>query len=135
MISLDDYLGKWMFHEDATPERKDNAAILLYRVNPLLDAAVADGVVLLDNPITKSQVSGATYGGFRPQSCPQGAPNSSHKEGMGVDIFDPYGDLDNWITDEILERFALYREAPSATDSWCHLTTRPPRSKRRTFFP
>lgn len=135
MITLDDYFGKWLFCDDATAECKDNAALLLYRVNQLLDTAVADGVTLLSNPITNSQVSGSTYGGFRPQSCPQGAPTSSHKEGMGVDIYDPYGDLDKWLTDETLERFGLYREAPSTTDSWCHLTTRPPRSGHRTFFP
>ena len=87
MISMDDYFGKWLFCDDATADRKDNAAELLYRVNQLL--SVADGMHGIKTPInpdTKSQVSGITYGGFRPKSCPQGAPNSSHKDGMGVDI-------------------------------------------------
>ena len=43
--------------------------------------------------------------------------------------------LDNWITDAILERHGLYREAPLATQRWCHLTDRAPGSGRRSFSP
>lgn len=135
MISIEDYFGPWIDHVDATDECKANAAAMLERVKALLVAAEADGVPLLINPNTSTHVSGNTYGGFRPQSCPQGAPDSSHKVGRGVDVYDPKDELDHWLTDAKLEQFGLYRESPVATHTWCHLTDRAPRSGRRTFLP
>ena len=40
----------------------------------------AAGVSIPDNPATKNGVSGQTFGGFRPQDCPQGASNIRTKE-------------------------------------------------------
>lgn len=135
MILLSDYFGPWIDHPDATDERKKNAEAMLAKVASLLDDAFQNDVDLIDNPTTGTLVSGQKYGGFRPQSCPQGAPQSSHKEGRGVDIYDPVNELDNWITDKILEKHELYRESPLVTKGWCHLTDRAPRSKWRTFMP
>lgn len=135
MISLDDYYGKWGEHADLTEARRDNSVVLCERVNGLLAEAVADGVKLHTNPDTGTLISGQSFGGFRPQFCKQGAPLSSHKDGKGVDVYDPFNDLDEWITDEILARHDLYREHPSATEDWCHLTTRRPNSGNRTFYP
>lgn len=136
MIRLSEYVGKWIESPDWTQERRLNAITLLDRVNRLLDYMGQEhGVEVLKNPTTGSQVSGSTYGGFRPQNCPQGAPNSSHKQGMAVDIYDPTNRLDIALNDEILTQFNLYREAPSATNSWCHLSTRAPGSGKRTFLP
>ena len=134
-IGILDYFGNWFDHEDATEERKAAARELLDRVNALLVEAEAHGVDLRINPRTKTYVSGEQYGGFRPQSCPQGASDSAHKVGMAVDIFDPANDLDNYVTDAILTAHDLYREAPASTDKWCHLSTRAPGSKKRTFQP
>jgi hypothetical protein len=114
MIFLADYFGPWVDHKDATEEVKKNAEVLLEKVANLLDE---------------------TYGGFRPQDCPQGSPNSSHKVGRGVDIYDPLNALDNWLTDALLEKYGLYRESPLATKGWCHLSDRAPGSGRRTFSP
>lgn len=135
MILLDEYFGPWRHHADATDERVYNAGVLLIPVNDLLNEAFNAGVDLEINPNTKTHIAGATFGGFRPQSCPQGAPGSSHKQGRGVDIFDPVNALDNWITDAILTRHGLYREAPLSTKGWCHLTDRAPHSGKRTFLP
>ena len=135
MIFLRDYFGPWFDHEDATDERKANAEELLDRVNALLLEADAHEVELIENPATGTYVSGQTYGGFRPQSCPIGAPNSSHKQGKGVDIYDPNNALDNWISDGILAKHDLFREVASATSGWVHLTSRAPRSGKRSFFP
>lgn len=135
MITLEEYFGRWINDPDATPERKANARYLLDKVNSLLGRAFVSGVVLPDNPNTECLVGGEKFGGFRPQSCPQGAPHSAHKDGQAVDIFDPKNELDNWITDEILEEFDLYREHPDSTKSWCHLTYRAPKSGHRTFLP
>lgn len=135
MILIEDYFGKWECSPDATPERVENAKVLLSKVNPLLNRAFDSGVQLHINPNTKTHVAGNTYGGFRPQDCPQGAPHSSHKDGRAVDVFDPFNELDNWLTDKLLEEFGLYRESPLATKSWCHLTDKAPGSGKRTFTP
>jgi hypothetical protein len=119
-----------------TSEQDISAQNLLSKVNALLYEYQADtGHELPINPHTGTLISGVTEGGFRLPECPQGAPNSSHKEAKAVDIFDPNDDLDTWVTDEILTRYDLYREAPSETLSWCHLSTRSPKSGHRTFFP
>lgn len=135
MISLADYIGPHAASPDWTVERMANAATMLEDVNPLLAEAEAAGVKLEMNPHTKSLVSGTQYGGFRPQDCPEGAPHSAHKEGLAVDIYDPHGDLDRWLTDLILEKHDLYREHPSVTLSWCHLSSRAPASGKHTFYP
>jgi hypothetical protein len=57
------------------------------------------------------------------------------KQGRAVDVYDPDGHLDAWITDDILEDFGLYREHPDSTSTWCHLTDRAPGSGHRTFWP
>lgn len=135
MISLVQYFGPWIDHIDANDERKAHARSLLSSVNDLLDEAEQDGVTVPVNPHTGSQVSGTTLGGFRPQNAAQGAPGSSHKQGRGVDIFDPENKLDSWLDDEKLEAFDLYREHPDSTPGWTHLTDRAPGSGKRTFSP
>jgi hypothetical protein len=60
-----------------------------------------------------------------------------------VDVYDPKDRIDGWLDtfeapdgmNTKLEERALYREHPSATPGWCHLTTRPPGSRKRTFYP
>jgi len=135
MITLEQYAGKWIEHADFNDACKKNAVILLDRVNQLIDSANRAGIELKDNPTTGSLVSGTQYGGFRPQSCPEGAPKSSHKTGQAIDIYDPQGKLDDWINDAILTQFDLYRESPTYTKGWCHLSTRSPKSGKRTFIP
>lgn len=135
MISLSDYIGAHADSPDWTVERQANAATMLEDVNRLLAEAEAKGIDLEMNPQTKTLVSGVSYGGFRPQECPQGAPHSAHKEGLAVDIYDPHGALDRWVTDLILEKYGLYREHPADTNGWCHLTSRAPGSGKRSFHP
>jgi len=135
MITKQQYFGSKK--HDATQEA--HADILLTRVNSLLAEAVTAGVYNYEiDPDTGTQISGAKGGsgdgGFRLPESTTGASKSSHKEARAVDVYDPKESLDNWITDEILEKFDLYREHPKHTKSWCHLTTRPPWSKNRTFM-
>ena len=135
MISPSDYFGPYSEHPDLTQPRKDNAYALLERVNNLLVLAEANGVELHNNPRTATMVAGDANGGFRPQDCKIGALHSNHKEGRAVDIFDPHGDLDRWLTDGRLTSAGLYRESPTATEGWCHLSDLPPHSGKRTFQP
>lgn len=135
MLTVRDYFGPWGNSPEVNSVIQDNAARLVQAVNYVLIDFQDSGETLRINHQTKSVVSGTSYGGFRPQHCPEGAPNSSHKVGRGVDIYDPDGDLDNWLTDQILEKYGLYREHPSATRGWCHLTNRAPKSMKRSFYP
>ncbi len=107
--------------------------MMLAKVFDLLREAESNGVEVQTNPKTRTLVSGEVYGGFRPQDCPIGAPHSAHKEGRAVDVYDPTGALDKWLTDARLAAHGLYREAPSATNGWCHLQDRP--TANRTFVP
>lgn len=136
MITLDQYFGPYAKHPDATTGMWHNAENLLDRVNSmLLDYQAETGNEPPIDSDTNSQVSGSGNGGFRPRNCPVGSPSSSHKEGRGVDVKDPDELLDYWVTDDILKRFGLFREAQSATVGWVHLTDRAPASGRRTFQP
>lgn len=153
MITIEHYFsggtpekfGAKLQHTDATEIRRGNADILLSAVNKLLARATEEGAYAAEiDPDTGCQVSGVRGGsgdgGFRLQYSGTGASRSKHKEGCAVDVFDPTESLDNWLTDEILKEFGLFREHPSATRGWCHLQTTPPGSwltgsNKRTFYP
>lgn len=132
MITLDQYFAAYAGHEAITDQHREDAAALLRRVNELLEAAPYKPA---KNPKTGTLVSGTKDGGWRPPECLTGVPSSAHKQGQAVDIYDPLGRLEACITDEILEQFGLYREAPDHTMGWVHLTTRAPQSGKRTFIP
>jgi len=63
--------------------------------------------------------------------------NSAHITGEAVDIYDTDRGLCIFLQDhpEILEKCDLYMEDPRYTNGWCHLSTRPPKSKKRIFIP
>jgi hypothetical protein len=137
MITLQQYAGYWAGHENWNPACQREAKILLDRVNALIADYEATGKTVAINQFTKSQISGAKYGGFRTQDCPIGAPKSSHKLGMAVDIIDRDNALDDWLTanPEVLIKYDLYREHPDDTKAWVHLATKKPKSGNRTFKP
>ncbi len=137
MITLQQYFGPWWDHPDATAERKSNAERLLACCERLEALALVDGVAFPDHPhrvdglhvyADESNVSGQRYGGFRPQACPEGAPGSSHKQGLAVDRWDPHGAIDAWCLQNAapggrLEQCGIYIEHPSATDGWSHVAS------------
>lgn len=131
-----------------TPEQEANAAELLKRNNALrADYEASTGKTLSNCPNTGTGISGSYHGqgdgGFRLQTATTGSDHSSHKEARGVDDFDPGDELDIWLDrfedgaggNSKLEEYGLYREHPSATHGWCHLSTRAPGSGHRTFYP
>jgi len=141
MIELKDY---WAQHRDGnelslTPEIEEDAERTVKLANQLLVEASLAGVNLHLNPATGTHVSS----GWRPPSVnanTQGAaPNSKHMTGQAIDIYDPDGDLDNWlITDsglKALEDLGLWIEHPLATKGWSHLQIIPPGSRHRVYFP
>jgi hypothetical protein len=140
VISLEEYFGIKGKHPDCTQQRRANAVQLMSRVNTLLARAAEDGAYEWEvDPDTGTNISGtrggAGDGGFRLSTSTTGAPGSAHKEAQAVDIYDPDGALDEWITDEVLQQCGLYREHPAQTMGWCHLQTRAPKSGNRTFYP
>lgn len=154
MITLDEY-----FHDPRSldeglqkphfPHQEVAALDLLTRVNALIDEAEASArfkrIIDLDTGCEISGVhGGAGDGGFRAPTTTTGAGGSSHREGKGVDAYDPGNLLDDWLSEfdkddgkenEMLAKHGLYREHPSKTEGWCHLTTRAPGSGKRTFMP
>lgn len=138
MITFDHVVGKWADSCDLTAQRVANiTGSLLPAVNHLLAWMIGDGITPKINPATRTYVSGQQYGGFRPQSCPEGAPHSAHKEGLAVDLYDPDGAIDAWCLTNLdkLEGCGIYIEHPDATRGWSHWTTRAPASGRRVFHP
>lgn len=144
MITLAQYFGA----KPHTPDQEYAANDLLRRVEALvMDYADDTGNKSHIDPDTGTEISGskggAGDGGFRLPTATTGRQLSSHKEARGVDRYDPGDELDNWLDgfegengrNTMLEKHGLYREAPAATPGWCHLTSRAPRSGRRTFIP
>lgn len=142
-IDTDDY-----FRKPHSTAQLAAASDLVGRVNDLThEAERAGGFTFTIDPDTGCAISGRAGGdgdgGFRTPSSTTGAPNSSHREAKAVDVYDPGNRLDTWLDgfedraggNRKLEEHGLYREAPSATEGWTHLTTRAPHSGDRTFKP
>lgn len=64
-----------------------------------------------------------------------GSPKSAHLTGEAIDLEDKDGKLKAFCTEEVLNKYDLYMEHPSATPSWCHLQSRVTRSGARIFLP
>lgn len=137
MITISQYVGSWIKSKDWTPVRQANAEKLLIAVNALMAEMEAAGVIFQTNPSTRTQVSGTLFGGFRPQSCVQGAKFSSHKEGLAVDIYDPTGAIDAWLLkrQDALVAHGIYIESPDATEHWSHWSIKKPLSGKHIFTP
>jgi len=124
------------FRMELTDELRRNAETTVARANTLLNHALNDRVYLIMN----SQKS-FVRSGWRPpvinRATANSAPLSKHMTCEAIDIEDIEGELDEWCMEHlsILEEVGLWLEHPSATKSWCHLQTKPPRSGKRVFYP
>ena len=137
MFTISDYVGVHIKSPDWTDKRQDNAAKLILACTPLQLRMESEGIQFHINPKTGTTISGETYGGFRPQDCPIGAPESAHKQGLAVDRYDPGNEIDDWLVahPEALVEFGIYIEAPSSTPHWSHMSTRNPPSGKHIFLP
>ena len=142
MFTLKDYVGVHWNSPDWNEVRIANAQNLMAACKALQERMEADGVVFHINPKTGTTISGEVYGGFRPQDCPIGAPESSHKQGKAVDRYDPYNQIDDWLLahPEALAEFGIFIEHPDKTPHWSHwaiktLPSDPPHSGHHIFYP
>lgn len=142
MITLADFFmgRREQFPLAMSPSIEREALRTVEIVNKLLAQAVGYGVDLTHkHPQTGTLVAS----GWRPpainSATPNAAPNSKHMTGQALDVYDPDGELDDWLmTGEgqaALTALGLWLEHPSATRGWSHLQTIPPRSGRRVFWP
>lgn len=137
MISLGEYLGPYKAHPDVGAVIIANANDLLTRVNRIHQLAEADGVVFQTNPATHSRISGSGNGGFRPRDTKTGMPNSTHKDGRGLDTYDPHREFASWCIEHftVLAEHGLHMEDARWTPSWVHLQSVPPKSGKTVYIP
>ncbi len=142
-ITVSDFLMGREVDFPPTPQMLENAAILLAKVNELLDQADADGV-----PTRLDQVTGARVSsGYRPTAIndrtANAAKKSAHLTCEAIDVADTRNqDLARWCLKhlDILQRLGLFAENPRWTFSiggacWVHLQTRPTKSGQTVFIP
>jgi len=128
--------------DGVTSDIESNISVIVSRANKLLDAVVAAGV-----PLEINARGNHVNSGYRPPefnaTVPGAALRSKHMRGLAIDIFDPEGEIDNWLLSQqdaggeipLLSDIGLWLEHPSATKGWCHVQCVPPGSKRRVFYP
>lgn len=119
MINLEDFItasGTYpdrLNSEELTKNTKDNAVVLLNRVNQLLQ----------ELGITNVKVSS----GFRPSAVNAkvkgAAKKSLHMSGRAVDIYDPKHEIAHKILarPDLLKKYDLWMEDPEVTPTWTHL--------------
>lgn len=120
------------------PDLRAQARRTVELANALLVLAKGAGVTLEHSPRTGTIVTS----GWRPadvnERTPGAAPKSRHITCQAIDLYDPDGDLDDWLlasADTVLRDLGLWLEHPAATKGWAHVQTVPPRSGRRVFYP
>jgi hypothetical protein len=140
-VTLSDYLmGRdTLYPQDFTLEVKANSEKTVKLVNSLLAVMEAEGMTFEAHPVSQSLVSS----GWRPpqinRQVKNAAPKSKHMTGEAVDLYDPEGDIDNFLMSgqgqRVLASLGLYIENPACTKSWSHIQIVPPRSQQRVFYP
>ncbi len=141
MITVNDYfMGRRETHPlDLSPDIEREATRTVWLINALLARALAFNIHGVISPRTGSPVAS----GWRPPDVnagtPGAAPNSKHMTGQACDLYDPSGDIDEWLMSDAgqvaLKDVGLWMEHPAATKGWAHLQTIPPRSGNRVFYP
>lgn len=65
------------------------------------------------------------------------APKSKHLTGQAADIYDPNGELKQWVMANmnLMEQIGFWFEAFESTPTWIHFQIIPPASGKRIFIP
>lgn len=149
VVTVEQYFADSVEHFDYEPTQvdRDRADDLLTRVGALEEEWVSEGGKALElnsGHRTRQKSLKLIAAGY------SAVLGGKHETSNGVDLGDADDSFDDWISsfdvgdgaeNPLLERFGLWREAPTSTSSrpgrsgWCHLQNVPPKSGRRTFFP
>lgn len=141
IITLGDYLGDQVerFPLEMTPEIERNALITVECINKLMAIARTAGVRFEIHPRTRTVLSSGLRLPSYNATVGTAAARSKHMRGQAGDLYDPEGEIDDWLMTEdgqkTLVDVGLWMEHPSATKGWSHVQTVPPGSKRRVFYP
>lgn len=130
MILFTEYFQDSRVNFGFTPSVEDNncADDLLTRVNALYDA-LGLPCELRSGHRVPAKTQELIDSGHR------AAKGGKHETSQAVDVADNEEWADKEISDELLESYGLWREAPSATVGWTHLQNIAPPSGHRTFIP
>lgn len=136
-LTLDVYLGAYEmgYERYLSTEMRRNAEWTIKVANQLILRLIAVGV-----PIPRGEIMTS---GWRPPpinaQTKGAARNSLHLTCEAIDINDPDGDIDDWLSSPdgqmALEEMGIWIEHPATTRRWSHWQTCPPRSGRRMFYP
>lgn len=136
MITLSAYFmgRREAYPEEFKPLYEENAKILLPRVNEVLTQFYT---------VFPKAAERGVNSGWRPphvNAMTRGAsPTSLHMTGEAIDLSDDDEALDNYVTSPnglaLCEHVGLWIESPNYTKRWCHLQSRPPKSRNRIFIP
>lgn len=123
LITVTEYLMGRATHDDLTAEQCSNMHGIISMANQ----------VLMDFGEFRKVTSG--YRRPEDNKAAGGSKNSAHMTCEAVDLEDRNGKLKAFLTDELLEKYNLFRECDEACPSWCHISTRPTKSGLRIFKP
>ncbi len=142
MITLGHYwMGRDVTHAlQLSVAMRAEAARTVDLANRLLVLAKVAGVTLDTIPGPAGSIVAS---GWRPPEVNAATPGakrrSLHLRCQAIDLYDPDGDLDEWLLSDggqrVLADLGLWHEHPAATKGWAHVQTLPPASRRRTFYP
>lgn len=141
MLTLQQYWNGYdkRYPNELTTRINAEAAETVRVLNQLAVALQKAGIRLEVSPKTGSILTS----GWRPEqvnsTTPGAAVRSLHILALAADLYDPEGELDEFLLSDkgqaILVSLDLWLEHPSATKGWCHVQRKPPRSGRRVFYP
>mgnify|MGYP001617590000 FL=1 len=130
-ITLKDFLMGRDKAAPITPIMQADAEDLLEKVNALL----IDFYKAYPDAPARTVSSGYRPAAFN--AAAGGAKLSNHMICRAIDLTDRDQLMDKFLTlhPEMLIKHDLYREHPDSTPNWAHLSSFPPKSKKRTFLP
>jgi uncharacterized protein YcbK (DUF882 family) len=134
MISINELLSNQAKFEDLEKDIQANLTELHRKVN-LLRSAYGKPIIVTSGLRTKKHhLDIYARKGIFPPKVPM---KSNHLFGRAVDFADGNGKLKAWVLEniKIIEEIGLYMEDFSATKTWLHVQTNPPKSGKRFFKP
>lgn len=131
---MDELLSGQAKYEGLENEIQHNLSILLQKVNNVRSLYGKEMIVTSGLRTKQHHLEIYARKGIFPPKVPM---KSNHLFGRAVDFADGDGKLKKWILENIkqIEEIGLYMEDFSATKTWVHFQTNPPKSGKRFFMP